>query len=124
MTDPRWPIELRLLLDEIVGPRTRPALAALRLMYEVYLPWLERRLVLRARREGVSWTGIGRLLGRSRQAIQQRHDRAAHVSDGLAPVLPAWHDERERVERHALLEQLRRERDADSAALGGELVPW
>lgn len=124
MADSPWTIELRHLLDDIVGSRTGPALAALRLLREVYLPWLERRLVRRARQEGMSWTGIGRLLGRSRQAIQQRHDVGAHVSDGLAPVLPAWHDEREGAARYELILQLRREREADAAAAEGGLVPW
>lgn len=79
MTDARWEREMQLLVREVLGWRTRPALAGLGMLNDLYLPWLERRLVLRARREGVSWTGIGRLLGRSRQAIRQRHDIAAHV---------------------------------------------
>ena len=124
MTEPRWERELQLLIHEILGWRTRPALASLRLLYDLYLPWLERRLVLRARRDGVSWTGIGRLLGRSRQAIQQRHHVPAHVTDGLAPVLPAWYDEQERTELFELLVQLRREREADATDEAGGLVPW
>ncbi|MGA9276141.1 hypothetical protein [Ilumatobacter sp.] len=116
--------EVLSLVREMLQGGTRPALASLRLLNEVYLPWLERRLVHRARREGCSWTGIGRLLGRSRQAIQQRHAVPVPVGELLPPTIPATLDEVESDARHDLVVELRRRRDADSADASGDLVPW
>ncbi|MFK7919815.1 MAG: hypothetical protein AB8G14_17190 [Ilumatobacter sp.] len=64
------------------------ALGAYTCLTNEYLPWLERRLVRRARTRGSSWTGIGRVLRRSRQAVQQRHDRTFSISELAAPRPP------------------------------------
>ena len=68
-------------------------------------------MVLAARRRGDSWAVIGRLLGRSRQALQQRVDRQFRA-DELQPVarrLSAGEAQEQRVLR------ILRERDRDRA---------
>ena len=112
--------EMWALLRDVVGWRTGPALVGVALLADVYLPWVERRLVLRARREGISWTGIGRLLGRSRQAVQERHHRVVDAGDLLPPALPRSYVDIDRRDRAEVLADLRRMREADA----DDVVAW
>ncbi len=113
--------ELHQLVDEMLGDDARRALLAYRRFTEDHLPWLERRVVLAARRRGDSWAVIGRLLGRSRQALQQRFDRQFRA-DELQPVarrLSAGEAQEQRVLR------ILRERDRDRAReADDDVVGW
>jgi hypothetical protein len=60
-------------IDEAYGDDPRVALAALRRLIKEDIPWFERRVIRLARRQGVNWAEIGRLLHRSRQAVRERY---------------------------------------------------
>jgi hypothetical protein len=64
--------DLDSLLDDIFEDDPRRALIAFRKLTQDELPWIEQRVVALARREDWNWARIGRLLGRSRSAMQQR----------------------------------------------------
>lgn len=64
--------DLDSLLDDILDDDPRRALIAFRKLTKDELPWMEQRVVALARREDWNWARIGRLLGRSRSAMQQR----------------------------------------------------
>lgn len=122
---PATPVERELshLLSEILDASPRRGLAAHRVLASAYLPWLERRLVHRMRVGGASWTGIGRVLGVSRQAVQKRFDRPVSLDDMLPPTLPDKTTGPHREERELLakLHHLRQLADADAS---GQAVPW
>ena len=63
------------LLDAILGDDPKRALAAYRDLADRQLPWLEQRVVALARRDGLNWAVIGRLLGRTRQSVRERFAR-------------------------------------------------
>ena len=116
--------ELHSLIDDLLGDRPASSLAAYRRLTEDHLPWLERRAVLHARRQAMSWAGIGRVLGRSRQAAMQRFAREFRPDELLAPVKqPLLGDDYQRgleasidrVHRQLRLEQM----EADDA-----IVAW
>jgi hypothetical protein len=65
-------------------PRT--ALAGVRVMEEE-CDWLLVRAVRLARAAGYDWGHIGRLLGRSRQAVRKRFERLAPLVGPLPPEL-------------------------------------
>ena len=116
----------RTMLDlrfTILTGRPAAALGAYRVLVDDYLPWVERRLVHRARRSGSSWAGLGRLLGRSRQAAQQRHNEWT-ITD-LSP--PAPQRSRDEIEQRAIEAEsgdLRRRRAADDAGDHDSLIAW
>lgn len=115
--------EVEWLVRQVLGDDPREALICHRILVEIYLPWLLRRAVGRARAEQRTWSGIARLLGRSRQAVQQRFDRAFGVADLLPPVLPgSGHGVTKEYLR--FLADSRRMRDVADAERRGELVPW
>lgn len=115
--------EIAYLLREIFGGSPNRGLYAHRLLVTLYVPWLARLLVHRARRRGTSWAGIGRILGISRQAVQKRFDRKAAMADLLPPTLPAKTTGPDREYRD-LLVRLRHLREHADACATGELVPW
>lgn len=116
--------ELHGLIDDLLEGEPRQALAAYRRLVEDQLPWLERKAVLAARQEQYQWAGIGRLLGRSRQAVQQRFDRE-FSADELAPVealrCPGAAQERKFQLDGSYYAQ---KRFVDEAGDDGSLVPW
>ncbi len=112
------------MLEGVLSEDPATALASLRILRDDYLPWLERQAVHRARQSGRDWARIGRLLGRSRQAVRKRFDGLPDLGLARAPSLPSGPYARDDAERRELLVQLRRERDADDAAATGSLVPW
>jgi hypothetical protein len=116
--------EVRWLIDGVLGDDVAMSLACLRILQDDYLPWLERSAVLRARRSGRDWARIGRLLGRSRQAVRKRFGGVAPVGALLPPSLPATEQSEVEAERRAVVAQFRRERDADDAATTGSLTAW
>jgi hypothetical protein len=115
--------EVAHLLREIFGAPPNRGLYAHRLLVTLYVPWLARLLVHRARRRGTSWAGIGRILGVSRQAVQKRFDQPAAMADLLPPTLPEKTTGPHREYRD-LLVRLRHLREHDEAHAAGELVPW
>jgi hypothetical protein len=76
-------IELYDRVDEMLADDPRVAMFAIRRMLDEELPWLELRAVRLARSHGKAWSTIGRALGRSRQAVQQRY---ADLDRQWAPV--------------------------------------
>ena len=64
----------------------RLALAGVKFMEEE-CEWLMVRAVRLARAAGYDWGRIGRLLGRSRQAVRQRFERLAPIVGPLPPAL-------------------------------------
>lgn len=111
------------LTIDLLAPRPGVALGSLRLLIGDYFPWLERRSVHRARAEGMSWAGIARLLGRSRQSVHERFVRPVSMSDVLPPP-PLRRLDAETADRRNIAQQRRRVTDADDADLDDELVPW
>ena len=97
------------------------ALAAYRRLVEHDLPWLERRAVYRARGEGFSWAGIGRLLGCSRQAVRKRFGELPTVDEML--FRHRRDDPNEAAARYyaKLAADVRRDLAADDA---DDAVPW
>lgn len=64
--------DLHRLVDDLLSDDPRTALVAYRRLTVDELPWLEQRVVALARINGWKWATIGRLLGRTRQGLQQR----------------------------------------------------
>jgi hypothetical protein len=108
----------------VLTGRPAAALVAYRRLVDDYLPWVERRLVHRARRSGSSWAGLGRLLGRSRQAVQQRHDHTSNVGELSPPAPPPSRDVIEERQIESALADRRRRCAADDAERHGGLVAW
>jgi hypothetical protein len=110
-------------LREALGDDPRLALAAVRLISEEDLPWLEDRAVRYARWHGYSWARIGRLLLRSRQSVRERF---RHLDD--QPLL--WpqedvDDAARAIHRSAMASaDRRRQRELDAWAAEGGIVPW
>ncbi|MCU0261106.1 MAG: hypothetical protein MUE78_08820 [Ilumatobacteraceae bacterium] len=71
--------ELHRLVDDALDHDPRRALIAVRLLADEHQPWLEERAVLTARAAGWSWARIGRLLGRTRQAVRVKHQHLSPV---------------------------------------------
>ena len=116
--------ELHGLIDDLLSDEPRRALAAYRRLADDQLPWLERRAVLMARQDDTSWAGIGRLLRRSRQAVQQKFDRTFLAAE-LTPApqrLSPWQEDQIHFDR--LLAGSARDRLVDDAGDDGSLVPW
>jgi hypothetical protein len=113
-------VELHRLIDDVLGEDSKRALAAYRRLADDHLPWLERRAVLLARRRGASWAAIGRLLGRSRQSVQQRFDRVFTVDELIVtePLRQPADDERRRSAQ--LIADVHRQRRAGEP----DVVAW
>ena len=71
--------QLHIIIEDLLGDDPRRALIAYRRLVADELPWIEQRAVGLALRDEWSWARIGRLLGRSRQAVRKRFD-------GLPPI--------------------------------------
>ena len=78
------PADIRRDIELALGGDPRMSVVAVRRLGAENLQWLEDRAVRFARVEGYSWAQIGRLLGRSRQAVRQRFGDI----DGTAQPLP------------------------------------
>jgi hypothetical protein len=103
--------QLHLIIEDLLGDDPRRALIAYHRLVDDELPWIEQRAVGIARRDDWSWARIGRLLGRSRQAVQKRFE-------GLAPIHrtdPRAESRRREAEFARLLRGVRSE---------PEPVPW
>ncbi len=117
-------IELYDRVDEMLAEDPRVALFAIRRMLDEEIPWLELRAVRRARSHRTPWSTIGRALGRSRQAVQQRY---ADLDRQWVPVPrrpPPLADQLDR-ERRQVLRDIRHRRElAARAAAGEDVVAW
>ena len=113
---------IRERVNDAYGNDHRLALIAVRELADVDVPWLERRAVLIARRDGASWGEIGRLLGRSRQATRKRYGSIDGTPPPIVP-LPTG-----RVDRYVAIwrndEADRRQRREFDALDDGDVVPW
>ena len=116
--------ELHSLIDDMISDDSRRALAAYRRFANEHLPWLERRAVLAGRQRGDSWAAIARLLGRSRQSVQQRFDRSFSIDELRAPTPFVSAPEAAHQFYAAVRQDLARERWADEAADDNGLVGW
>lgn len=120
--------DLRRRIDEaLIGP-PHDALIAVRILIDDDLTWLQRHVVGRARRAGYSWAEIGRLLGRSRQAVRERFSDLDATWSG-PPDDPGDLARRiNRAERRRLeLARYRERYRGDLArweASGDDVVPW
>lgn len=101
-------------LDEALADDPATALIAVHRLRTDELPWIEHRAVVRARHAGWSWARIGRLLGCSRQAVQQKYAGAPPRVAPLPPVGPGAATER------ALARQLHEIRETAD----GDPVGW
>jgi hypothetical protein len=109
-------------IDAMLDDDPRMALIAMREFTEHDLPWLERRTVRLARREGYSWARMARLLGRTRQTVRERFKSI----DGTweAPDLqPVDHGTRMMFKYRRAQAARQAEREFEEWA-GGEAVPW
>ncbi|MEX2626675.1 MAG: hypothetical protein WD225_07305 [Ilumatobacteraceae bacterium] len=106
--------ELHRLLDDTLDEDPRRALIAVHRFQVLHLPWLEARAVAKAREHGWNWARIGRLLGRSRQAVRQRYVRLVPSTPARDP---AGDHEREWYKIH---DDARRQREFEH----GDPVAW
>ncbi len=116
--------ELQQLVKDVLGGDARRALVAYRRLTVEYLPWIERRAVLAGRRQRYSWAAIGKLLGRSRQSVQERFGKVFNVGE-LAPPTAAL-VESDRAARYYTARRREAARDAavDRADARGSLAGW
>jgi hypothetical protein len=77
--------ELHRLTNDALADDPRVALIACRRLADEEFASIERHAVRRARQSGWSWARIGRLLGRTRQAVRVRF---AGVDAAAPPRLP------------------------------------
>lgn len=92
--NPRRVSQLHELIDQLTGTGPeRVALAASRRLLDDELPWHQRRAVHRARSAGMSWAEIGRVLGRSKQAVAERFGAPADVGSLIPPPVQLTADE-------------------------------
>ncbi len=105
---------LHRLLDDMLGQDPRRALIAYRQLADEHLPWLEQRVVALARREAWTFARIGRLLGRSRQAVQQRFQRIQPATP-YDPSIP-FQRERRMVQQFTSPDRRRARQDDDPIA--------
>ena len=111
-------------IDEALGDDPRVALIAVRRLFDEELPWIELRAVRLARAKGHPWARIGRALGRSRQAIQQRYADVEHTWPPI-PREPVGQAERqERAIAGIYRDANRRKALAAWEAQAGDVVPW
>lgn len=114
--------DLHALIDDVLGDDARRALVAYRRLTIEHLPRLERRAVLAGRRRGDSWAAIGRLLGRSRQSVQQRFDRAFSIDELRAPAPVVSDAEAAHLFYSLLIRDVQRDVWVDQS--GDAAVPW
>lgn len=116
--------ELHGLVDDLLSDRAATALAAYRRLVDDQLPWIERRAVLLARRQNVSWAAIGRLLGRSRQAVRQRFERVIRLDEMRPPATPLMPGEAYQRELGDSIDRVRRQLRLDQMEEDDAVVPW
>ena len=104
--------DLGRIIDDLLDDDPRTALLAYRRLTADELPWLERRVIALARREGWNWATIGRLLGRTRQSMRQRFEGAGLVMRPDPHVLK----HRQEAAYHRIADEVRRANDDDPIA--------
>lgn len=119
MTSPRV---IRERINDAYGLDPRRALVAVRELARVDVPWLERRAVLLARRNGDSWGSIGRALHRTRQSVRERYVDIDGTPPDLLP-LPLGDVDRFREIWFEGRADDRRRREFDELG-DGDVVAW
>lgn len=122
-TDSVAELDARYLVTEVLGGNPRRSIVAHRLLTNDYLPWFLQRSVHRGRQDGMTWTGISRLMGITRQAVQKRFDHAPTLADLLLPVLPRKRQGTSR-EHQDLLDDIRQRRELRDAEQHDAVVAW
>lgn len=117
-------LELYDRVDEMLAEDPRVALFAIRRMLDEEIPWLEQRAVRLARAHGKPWATIGRALGRSRQAVQQRYGELEQRWSPIPHRRPPLADQMERERRSSLADIAARRELAARDAAGEDVVPW
>jgi hypothetical protein len=115
-------MEIRQHLEQALGGDPRRSVVAVRQLGSDDLRWLEERAVRFARAEGYSWAHIGRLLGKSRQAVRQRFVGIDGTVQPL-PRRPMADDERTMSTWNAALAGARRRREFLELD-PSHVVPW
>ncbi len=116
--------DLHRLIDQAMGSDAPSAVAAVRLLQDEHLPWLERRAVALARREGIPWAGVARLLGVTRQAVHRRYAHLVTTETAALPRIPPHVAEREAAEGDRILADSARDRQHRLAAADDDPVAW
>ena len=109
--------ELVGMVERALSEVPREALIGSRQL-ELELDWLFDRAVALARRDGYEWARIGRLIGRSRQAVRQRFAT-------IVPVIPPSRRRRDLTDRYRA--EIRRQTGdvrRRSAAEGDDPAAW
>lgn len=116
------PSQIRHDLELALRGEPREAVAAVRRLGADDLPWLEDRVVRLAREHGYTWAKIGRLLGRSRQAVTKRFAAIDGTPQPL-PLAAPTDEQRIMAAWHASVQRGRRWREFQE--LGPrDVVPW
>jgi hypothetical protein len=110
-------------IDQVLDDDPRLALIALRQLLHEDVPWLERTAIRSARREGYEWSRIGRLLGRTRQAVRQRYGAIDGTFEPVRFDRPA-DGERLFAEYQRGLADRRRRQQLEQLEASGDIVPW
>jgi len=116
--------ELHGLIDDVLSDRPATALAAYRRLVDDQLPWLERRAVVTARRQGLSWAGIGRLLGRSHQSLIKRLGHTMKIDELVAPARPALHGDEYQRDLDESIDRVHRQLRLQQMEDDDAVVPW
>ena len=116
------PSDIKRHVAEALGNDPQRAIVAVRRLVADDLPWLEARAVRLGRSEGYSWAVLGRMLGKSRQAIRQRFVSIDGTPQPL-PRPPMSDDDRIMTAWNRARSDVRRRREF--ADLGpNDVVPW
>jgi hypothetical protein len=110
-------------IEQVLDDDPRLALIALRQLLDEDVPWLERMAIRTARREGFEWSRIGRLLGRTRQAVRQRYGSIDGTFEAVRFDRPTDGDRLFADYQRGLAERRRRQRLEELEA-SGDIVPW
>lgn len=116
--------ELHGLIDDLLSDRSAAALAAYRRLADEQMPWLERRAIVLARRQGISWAAIGRLLGRSHQGLIKRFGQAIRADQLTAPAMPTLHGAAYQRDLDASIDRVRRQLRLEQMEEDDAVVPW
>jgi hypothetical protein len=109
-------------IDAMLADDPRLALIAMRELTQHDVPWLERQVILFARREGFGWARMGRLLNVSRQSLWERYKAIDGTWEPL-DLQPVPYGTKWALKYQRMLAEKENERAFEQWA-GGEAVPW
>lgn len=114
--------ELDRLVADALSDEPRLALAAARQL-ATQQRWIEQRAVALARRHGMSWAVIGRLLGITRQSARERFVTMRPTAPPPRPR-PTWGWETAEEVRTRLSLDTATARRWEAFSTSADLVPW